>query len=207
MQTMATSLPASCQIALKEWASVVQACASGEQLVLIRKGGLIEPASGFAFSSTAFLFYPTFEHQTVSFLRSPHTRYFDEALARKPSDGQVHLELVGSVAWSTRILEPALIKRLEPFHVYNDDFLTQRLRWQPDQPLAVAVVRAFRLAAPTRLPVVSRYAGCKSWVELEQAVCLEGATPVLDDQAFAERCSRIQAILDKSEAATPIPPP
>ena len=32
-----------CATALKEWATVLEAMGRGEQLVLIRKGGLIEP--------------------------------------------------------------------------------------------------------------------------------------------------------------------
>ena len=192
---MRADLPATCQIALKEWASVVQACAHGEQLVLIRKGGLIEPGSGFELVSTLFLFYPTFEHQTANFIRSPNQRYVEDALAHRSSDGQLRLELCGSVVFSTQSREPTLIKRLEPFHIYNDAFLAQRLRWQPEQPLVVAVVRVFPLPSPQRLPLVSRYAGCKSWVDLEQTVSLQGAVPALDDQAFDERLVRIQALL------------
>ena len=192
---MSASLPATCQLALKEWASVVQACAHGEQLVLIRKGGLIEPGSGFELVSTLFLFYPTFEHQTSNFIRSPNQHYVEDALAHRSSDGQLRLELCGSVVFSTQSREPTLIKRLEPFHIYNDAFLAQRLRWQPEQPLVVAVVRVFRLPSPQRLPLVSRYAGCKSWVDLEQTVSLQGAVPALDDQAFDERLVRIQALL------------
>ena len=195
---MTADLPATCQIALKEWASVLQACARGEQLVLIRKGGLIEPGSGFELVSRQFLFYPTFEHQTVGFLRPTHQRDFEDAIAKQPSDGRLCLELCGSVVSSIQSRDPTLIKRLEPVHIYNDAFLEQRLRWQPEQPLVVVVVRVFRLPSPQRLPLRSHYAGCKSWVELEQPVSLEGATPVLDDQVFDERLTAIRATLSEA---------
>ena len=51
----------------------------------------------------------------------------------------------------------------------------------------IVVIRAFRLAEPRLLPVIPRYAGCKSWVDLESPVPLEGATPVLDDATFERR--------------------
>lgn len=192
---MSTLLPASCQTALKEWASVVHAFARGEQLVLIRKGGLADATRGFEIVSKQFVFYPTFEHQTVNFIRQPYRQYLDHALAQRPAEDQLRLELGGLVVSSTSVHDSALISRLEPVHIYNDAFLEQRLRWQPDQPLVVVVVRAFRLPSPKFLPVASRYAGCKSWVELEQPIPLHGATPVLDDKAFDERLKHVQTIL------------
>ena len=188
-------LPSTCQVALKEWASVLAACAQGEQLVFIRKGGLIEPGGGFEFRAPLFLLYPTYEHQTVTFLRSPFQALFEDAMGQKPADGHVTLTLCGEVAYATQSRDADLLKQLEPFHIYNEAFMSQRLRWQPDQPLVIGVIRAWRLPAPVSLPLSSRYVGCKSWVDLEQPVSLAQATPVLDDAAFSERLSRIQAIL------------
>lgn len=192
---MIPALPSQCHIALKEWASVVSAMARGEQLILIRKGGLAEAKSGFELRSPVFLLYPTFEHQTGQFLREPYRHYLDEALATRPSDGQVRFELCGVVASSTATHDASVIERLSPFHIYNEAFLHQRLKWQPEQPLMVTVVRTFRLPSSQLVPVVSRYAGCKSWVDLEDAIFLEGASPVVADQVFAERLAQIQSLL------------
>ena len=73
------ALPSECAVALKEWATVLQAMAHGEQLLLVRKGGLIEPGSGFKLRTQTFVFYPTFEHQAVNYLREPYRRYFEDA--------------------------------------------------------------------------------------------------------------------------------
>ena len=40
--------PPACAVALKEWASVLVALERGDQMVLVRKGGLSEPGRGFA---------------------------------------------------------------------------------------------------------------------------------------------------------------
>ncbi len=189
------SAPPACPTALKEWATVLEAMARGEQLVLIRKGGLIEPGSGFELVAPAFVFYPTFEHQAVTYLRQPYQRYFEEASRRRAPEGQVRLELVGVAAGSMQSRDPAILQRLSTFHIYNDAFLNQRLKWQPDQPLTIVTVRAFRLPAPQVLPVVPRYAGCKSWVDLEAPVSAEGAVPVLDDAAFRQRSAALSALL------------
>ena len=188
-----TATPAACQMALKEWASVLQAMERGEQLVLIRKGGLIEPGSGFEVLAEELVFYPTFEHQTVNYVRPPFAGYFDERAARRPEPGRVRFDLFGRIVHSVRTMDASVIPKLAAFHIYNDAFVTQRLKWQPDQPLMIAVVRAFRMP-PAELPVVDRYAGCKSWVELDHPVNLAGAVPVLDDAAFQERLTAIRAL-------------
>ncbi|MBI4341669.1 MAG: DUF1802 family protein [Candidatus Omnitrophica bacterium] len=191
---MGHHIVADCAIALKEWATVIEAMGRGEQLVLIRKGGLIEPGSGFELAAPSFVFYPTFEHQAVQYLRQPFQGYFDLAKAARASEGQVRFGLFGQAAHAALAHDPEVVKRLEPFHVYNDAFLTQRLKWQPDQPLMIVIVRAFRMAPKTIL-AAPQYAGCKSWVELDAPVALEQLVPVLDDAAFASRRREIESAL------------
>ena len=195
---MTQTLPSSCAIALKEWATVLEAMANGEQLVLIRKGGLIEPGSGFELLSPTFVFYPTFEHQAVNYLRPPFRAYFDDANARRAPANQFRVELVGMAVASVQSKDSSIVERLSAFHVYNEEFLQQRLKWQPDQPLMVIVVRAFRLATAQLLPIIPRYAGCKSWVELDSPLSLAGAHPVLDDAAFDERLRQLTPLLASS---------
>ena len=184
-----------CAVALKEWATILEAMGKGEQLLLIRKGGLIEPGSGFEVVSPTFVFYPTFEHQAVNYLRDPFRRYFEDAAARRAPQGQVRVELVGQAVSSIQSQDPSIVERLGPFHIYNEAFLTQRLKWQPDLPLVIVVVRAFRLTAPAMLPVAPHYAGCKSWVELDAPVSLEGAAPVVGDAAFQRALNELAPLL------------
>ena len=181
------NVPTQCATALKEWATVLEAMGRGEQVVLIRKGGLIEPGSGFELAADTFLFYPTFEHQAVNYLRPPFQRYFEDASAHRAPAGQVRFEFLGVAAGSWRLADAAVIERLSAFHIYNDTFATQRLKWQPDAPLVITAVRVFRLPEPQTLPVAAHYVGCKSWVQLDGALPLTGAVPVLDDAAFAQR--------------------
>ena len=187
--------PAQCSHVLKEWATVLEAMGRGEQLVLIRKGGLIEPGSGFELISQTFVFYPTFEHQAVNYLRPEFRGYFEQASAKRASEGKVRFDFVGVAVSSVSSSDPDIIKRLESFHIYNDAFRTQRLKWQPDQPLVVAVIRAYRLPNPITIPVAPAYAGCKSWVTLDQPVSIADAVPVLSDQEFDRRLRHAQSCL------------
>lgn len=194
----AAPLPAECATALKEWATVLEAMARGEQLVLIRKGGLVEPGRGFELLSPTFAFYPTFEHQAVGYLRAPYQRYFEEARRRRAPEGEVRLELVGHAVSSVRCADPAIVERLRDFHVYNEAFVRQRLKWQPEEPLAIVVVRVFRLPSPQVLTVTPRYAGCKSWVDLDAPLPVAGAVPVLDEAAFQQRVQALRPLLPSS---------
>ena len=54
-----------CQIAFKEWAVAVDALMSGEQVMLIRKGGISEDSKHFTVIHDKFLLYPTYEHQAL----------------------------------------------------------------------------------------------------------------------------------------------
>ena len=191
----ALSVPSQCAVALKEWATVLEAMARGEQLVLVRKGGLIEPGTGFDLIANSFVFYPTFEHQAIKYLRDPYQRYFEEAARHRVPEGQVRFELFGVAVSSTKSQDSTIVERLSAFHVYNQTFLSQRLKWQPEQPLMIVLVRVFRLATPVLVPVTPQYAGCKSWVEVESPIRLEGALPVLDDQTFEQRSHAVTTLL------------
>ena len=191
------ALPSNTTSALKEWATVLTALERGEQTVLIRKGGLIEPGSGFEVLSETFLFYPTFEHQAVNYLRPQYQPHFEAALAHRAPEGMVTFSLLGQAVRSFSSQDPLLIERLSAHHIYNQDFQTQRLKWQPDQPLAVVIVRAFRLATPITIPVAPHYAGCKSWVNLEHPVALTEAKPVLDEITFGQRLQLLEALLKR----------
>lgn len=195
---MATALPTACTVALKEWATVIEAMGRGEQVVLIRKGGLIEPGSGFEIVSPSFVFYPTFEHQTAHYIRPDFQPDFEQALQRRPPEGRVRVELFGMAVSSSQTQDAGIIERLRDFHIYNEAFVTQRLKWQPQQPLAIVVIRTFRLAQPATIAVTPRYAGCKSWVELETQVSLEGAAPVIEERAFQERLKQLTYLLASS---------
>ena len=69
------AFPNVCQVALKEWAVVVSAMDRGEQVLLLRKGGISEDGKDFRVVHPEFLLYPTFEHQKEELLKES---YHDE---------------------------------------------------------------------------------------------------------------------------------
>ena len=62
------------------------------------------------------------------------------------------------------------------------------------------VVRTYRLPQALRAPYLERFAGCRSWVELEEAFPTRGACPVLDDAEFERRRDSLRDRLAVSAA-------
>src|SRR3954449_6926532 len=78
--------------ALKEWASVIAALASGQQIVLLRKGGIVEAKRGFELLHPEFLMFPTFEHQHADWLKPEF-----KALAQPPSSDGIRIDHMARV--------------------------------------------------------------------------------------------------------------
>ena len=61
--------PDTCKVALKEWAVTLLSFDRGEQIVLLRKGGIREKSKEFRVIHTEFLLYPTLQHQREELLK------------------------------------------------------------------------------------------------------------------------------------------
>jgi hypothetical protein len=57
-------------IGFKEWSLVCGALGSGEQSIILRKGGIAEGRSGFSFQHREFFLFPTFFHEQIGKVRS-----------------------------------------------------------------------------------------------------------------------------------------
>ena len=79
MEKLATMLERN-RFALKEWAVVVRALATGRQVILLRKGGIEEEPGEFRVEHAEFFLYPTFEHQHRKYVLSEFLRVFDQAI-------------------------------------------------------------------------------------------------------------------------------
>jgi hypothetical protein len=191
-------------LALKEWAPIAAAVASGEQTVLLRKGGIREPA--FAPRARDFLLFETGFHADGALL-SPEARvrYSAELAVDPKSLPRLTLRFAARVtgAWTTH--EPGVLQALRGLHVLGEDFLQARLRWRPAQPLTLLEVRGFTLRAPAKVPSKEEYWGCFSWVDVEGLpagveMVMEDAEPGLSDVEFTERQAVLRGRLAGIEA-------
>ena len=182
--TATDALPDTLDVGLKEWASVDAALAAGRQVVLLRKGGILEQSVRNRFSIThdRFLIFPTYLHQSRAQLK-PEVAF--EPASAEPE--HVRLATAGVVTDIVRVQSREQVDRLDELHIWTPALIDMRFNYKPQNPLYLVLVRAYRLPTPTVLANTPAFAGCKSWVPLGQAVPTAGATPALDDAAYAER--------------------
>jgi len=163
-------------LALKEWSNVVAALGSGEQVILIRKGGIADPT--FGLDAERFYLYPTYFHQGESDARASVTiTHWCEAVR----------------TWSIRDLD--LLYRLAPLVVMPLETLESRYRFRPDQALNVIAVRTWKLATPVDVVFKEKYAGCLSWISVDEEIDIDGSTPVLTDAELDAKLKSIDAML------------
>lgn len=190
-------MPLSTRIALKEWAVVCRAIAKGEQALLFRKGGIREEGKKFTVDHSEFLLFPTLEHQNAEALRPEWQAQLPPAQAAAAPPEEVPLNLFVGVSSIFKVgdLEPLL--GLSAYHPYSEMFFKMRLAYKPKEPLWVLLVRAFELPKITSIPNLPRYAGCKSWVELEEEIPCENLKPVLSLDRFMEIREKVTELLGK----------
>jgi len=180
--------------ALKEWAVAVDALESGKTIVLLRKGGIREEGNQFKVAQDEILLYPTFEHQQPDFLKPEY------AGKVSPVESGWHPETVRIGAWAkiTDIFmvsyEPS-VKALLPYHIWNEQFVSDRLKWKHRQPVYILLLRTYKLAQPQLIPYQPEYGGCKSWIDLVEEVSIADATPVLSDGEYVKQANTIRAAI------------
>jgi hypothetical protein len=179
------------QHALKEWAIAVDALSTGKTIVLLRKGGIREV--GFQVQQSYVWLYPTYEHQ------KPHLLKPEYAAQVTPVESGWHPDTVSikSCAEITEVLpitKKEQIAALQPYHIWHEQMIRDRLRWQPQRPLVVLLLRVYRLATPQTIPYDNAYSGCKSWIDLTQPITADKLTPVLGDNEYAIRVREIKTL-------------
>ncbi len=186
--------------ALKEWAIAIDALERGETILLLRKGGIREVGGHFQVPESEVLLYPTLEHQKPELLKS---KYAENVT---PVASGWHPERVRICSWAritdlwpiaveTEEIAASVQSALQPYHIWNDRFVRDRLQWKPRQPLYLLLLRTYCLAKPREIAYSEAYGGCKSWIQLTEAIATADSFPVLDEVAYSNLRDRLRDIV------------
>ena len=181
--------------AFKEWAVVVEALGRGEQIFILRKGGIHEGRGGFKMDHLEFLLFPTMWHQQKEAVIAGHAERLDELAADAEARNMVPLEFAVKVVETQHVENFEDVQKLSGQHIWREDVLRERFEWGKEQGIQAIAVRVSRLPVRIELPNLPEYGGCKSWVTLVKDITTHGATPVLNDQDFAARLERFRNAL------------
>jgi hypothetical protein len=184
------ALPNPLKIALKEWATVCHALETGRQMILLRKGGIYEAAGEFELENPQFLLFPTYLHQNLNMLKPGDQAGFEP---RSSEPQHIRISAAAEVTDIVQLEDRAQMDALDAEHVWTAPLIDMRFNYKPQNPLYLMLVRAYRLSEPVTVENTPAYAGCKSWVPLDEAIRTDRATPAIDDAPYERRRTAILA--------------
>jgi hypothetical protein len=178
--------------ALKEWATIVKALENGDQTVLLRKGGILETASGFQVESKKFLLFPTFEHQQFKHIKFPFHKYLEQVKNSLPQNGTNTITSYAEVLDEIDVPSDK-INELTDFHILSESYIQERRNWMPEKPIKAIFLRVFRIPKH-KIPLKSEYQGCKSWININEEIPV--GKSVLNDDEIKSKLKKFKEILN-----------
>ena len=179
------------KIALKEWHATIAALESGRQILLLRKGGLLDPEGAFALEYSRFWLAPTRFHQDETLVKSKDVSF----LQSPPQPGVLPLRSHARVekAWAIAFEESEKLALLD--HIWSVRWLESRFDYQREKPLLVLALRVFVLPAPHEIKLDARDSGCKSWIENTPLPSAQNAAAALSETEFASQLQAAERVL------------
>ncbi|NJL19331.1 MAG: DUF1802 family protein [Bdellovibrionaceae bacterium] len=169
------------KVGYKEWSGVCEALGAGAQTLLLRKGGIAEGKSGFAFRHPRFYLLPTLFHQQAGLLRWE-------------SGGEKERDEAGCwlVRYEVELLQEAELRHweeveaLSPYHVWQESVVRERFLDKGVPSIRAALVRVRKLERTWPWEEGSDLSGCRSWVEREwrEGEAAPASEPVMAEEKF-----------------------
>jgi hypothetical protein len=190
--------------ALKEWAVVCKALEEGRQVLLLRKGGIMEYREGFQVKHNSFMLYPTFEHQLKESIQSDYAGKLDMILQEQRADNKITVTSYARALAVKQIDDSSLLSKLQKYHIWNEQYVNVRMNYNPRKPIQVVLLRVYKLENPIEAEVRPEWLGCKSWLHIQtfpsqlhsgyKHITFD-ERPVLDDLKFDKIATEIEEIL------------
>src|ERR671922_110486 len=110
--------------ALKEWAVVCKALEEGRQILLLRKGGIMEYRQGFEVKHDKFLLFPTFEHQSKESIQMDYLDKLYNLLQNAPTNGKNKMTSYAKVVEIKEVSDKSILhlNGLDASHGFPSNF-------------------------------------------------------------------------------------
>ena len=177
---------------LKEWATIVAALESGEQTVILRKGGILDDTSGFRIESKKFLLFPTQEHQEHNHIKPEFHKYLEQVKANPPKNGFNRISSYAEILAEKNISSEETIKKLSPFHIWSESYINERRNWKPENPMKAMFLKIYKIPE-LNTPLKSEYQGCKSWININEEITSGKA--VLSDAEIKSKLEKFMEMI------------
>lgn len=186
--------PPATAVGFKEWALVCDLLTSGQQSLILRKGGIHEGRGGFEWKHRGFFLFPTWFHTQAEKLRGDFA-----ATAFPPEEERTRVDIDGyaELAQVWKVTDWARVEAIAPLHSWNEEVVRERFVYDDESCLHIALVRAWRLPQRWTFPYSKSYGGCRSWVHLpdEGLALLEQAVPAVAEDAWQATATHLREVL------------
>ncbi len=183
------------QHAFKEWAVICRALAEGRQALLLRKGGIAEEGGNFRPEHARFWLFPTYLHQQREGVKPVALPLLEAVERERPPAGVLRLSHFAEVTGTFFVERLDVALALDGLHMWSPETVMKRFAYR-EPGLYVLAVRIFRVPQPFDVPLSPAYDGCKTWVELDQDLSIEGAEPVIDSRRYADFLEVLDGVLN-----------
>jgi hypothetical protein len=161
-------------VAFKEWAVICRALAERRQSVILRKGGIAEEGGAFRPEHSEFLLYPTFFHEHRAGVKPEFLPLLEAAEKEKPEPGTIRFTHFVRVTDVKHLMDLDAALSLDAKHAWTPEVVRKRFEYRTPG-LFVLDLRVFQLSSPAVRVERPEYAGCKTWVMLDEPVVTVGA--------------------------------
>ena len=180
---------------------VCDALETGEQNIILRKGGIHEGRTGFSFDHEQFVLFPTLFHEQVKHLKRDQLPncYKKQDTEHQPGD-KITIKCWAQIksVWNLTCWET--IKKLDSYHIWTLKTVRERFEWSESagsKPgIKMALLRTYKLRQPWNIKYQKKYGGCRSWLKLEgfESKLKNTSTPVIDDQQYESTLQKLKEI-------------
>ncbi len=185
--------------AFKEWRSVIEALGRGDQIIILRRGGIIEDEGDFYPKEKRFWLFPTLTHEKPELLKKTYGDGIREERDDGDDEDRIKVSYWAEVVLAKKIENEEKVKELDPYHIWKEEVVLERFRRWEKHEVWVLVVRVFKLKKPFYIKMRPEYGGCKSWVDMVdddlKKVELD-SEPVLSDEEFRKKFDEVRKILE-----------
>ncbi|HUP66410.1 MAG TPA: DUF1802 family protein [Thermoanaerobaculia bacterium] len=186
--------------ALKEWASVNAALAGGDQIILLRKGGIADPR--FGLEADRFYLFPTYLHQKEKQFKPEKRSWFAQTDREDTAPSHVSIRSWAEVTGVDVVSDLETLLALEPHVIFTRETIEERYRFRPDQAVHVLTLRVWNLPEPVNVQADRpEYHGCVSWISLEEPIDVEGSVPALSDSEIGKLRRPLREVLSAKTRA------
>jgi hypothetical protein len=105
--------------AFKEWAVICRALAEGRQALILRKGGIEDPAGAFRLEHRRFWLYATYVHQQRAGIKPDAVPLLEQAEAERPAPGTIRLAHFAEVAGVYQVHDLAAALTVDRLHLWS----------------------------------------------------------------------------------------